>query len=395
MERSIEQGWGVDISVRSARNVSRRLIHVGQALVASVAGLALSAGCGTQVGIAASPSEIYVEVGGTTAVNVLAVLDIGSPTPVTEPLTISSSDEAIAAVSDQAITGVAEGTAVLTITDGVFTTTANVHVVAAGTLPTELVVTPTSVSCTPASDDTQLEVFAVFTTGIGEDITDRATYSSSDSSIALVTADGIVVCVGEGRADITAQYLGQSETIEVSVGAIPPDALNFSPSALTCQAGELHQVQVLASWEDGSTTDVSLSVAYSSSDNSVAVASLGQVQCLSEGSATVLAETAGLTSVLTVSVQPAAVDPNALVDLRISPSSVVCSAARVADITVVAEFGDGRTIDVTSSAQTQYQSSNSGVALVSQGQVLCVQQGQATIQATFGELAASVIVSVW
>ncbi len=375
--------------------MNRHMLHVGKMLVASAAGLTLCAGCGTQVGIAASPSEIYVEVGGTATVSVVAVMDIGSPVVVSESLTISSSDEAIAVVSGQDITGIAEGTAVLAITDGVFTTTANVHVVAAGTLPAELVVTPTSVFCTPESDDTQLEAFAVFTTGAGEDVTDRTLYSSSDSSIAVVTTQGVVVCVGEGETSITAEYLGVSEAVEVVVGAIAPRALNFSSSTLACTAGELYEVQVLASWEDGTTTDVSLSATYSSSDTSVATALLGQVYCQSEGTANIIAAVSGVTSVLSVEVEAVAADPNELVDLRISPSSIDCGLAQVAEFAVIAEFGDGSTVDVTGSSETQYLSSDSSiVALVVVGQVWCVQQGQAIVQASYGDLVASATVTV-
>lgn len=381
--------------VEDVRNVSRHMLCVEKALAAAITGLILCAGCGTQVGIAASPSEIYVEVGATAAVTVVGVLDTGSFTAVSAPLTITTSDSAIVTVSGEVVMGVMEGTAVLTITDGVFTTTAKVHVVAAGTLPTELVVTPTSVSCTPVSDDIQLEVFAIFASGAGEDITDRASYGSSDSSIALVTLEGLVVCVGEGEATVTAQYRGVSDTINVGVGATPPLAIAFSTSTLTCAPGESHGVQVLASWEDGSTTDVGPSAAYSSTDDTVAAASLGQVQCLSEGSATIVADVLGVIGVLEVDVQAVATDPDELVDLRISPSSVDCDLAQAAVFAVIAEYGDGRTADVTSSSQTQYLSADSSVALVLQGQVLCVQQGQTTIQATFGDLVASVTVNVW
>lgn len=374
--------------------MTRRMVHVGKALAASVTGLALSAGCTTQVGIVASPAEIYVEVGGVAAVNVLAVMDNGSTAAVSEPLTISSGDEAIALVSGQVVGGVAEGTTVLTITDGVFITTANIHVVAVDTLPAELVVTPTSISCTPASDRTQLEVFAVFTSGVGEDVTDRASYRSGNSAVALVTAEGVVVCVDEGEAVITAQYLGVSEAVPVVVGAITPRALDFASSELTCEPDEWHQVVVLASWPDGSTTDVSLSATYSSSDPSVAVASPAQVRCISEGTATIIADVLGVIGVLEVDVQAAAVDPDELVDLRISPASVACDLTQTADFTVIAEYGDGSTVDVTSSSQTQYQSSDSTVALILQSEVLCIQQGQATVQATFGELVVSATVNV-
>ncbi len=178
------------------------------------------------------------------------------------------------------------------------------------------------------------------------------------------------------------------------MGAITPRALDFASSELTCEPDEWHQVVVLASWPDGSTTDVSLSATYSSSDPSVAVASPAQVRCISEGTATIIADVLGVIGVLEVDVQAAAVDPDELVDLRISPASVACDLTQTADFTVIAEYGDGSTVDVTSSSQTQYQSSDSTVALILQSEVLCIQQGQATVQATFGELVVSATVNV-
>lgn len=374
--------------------MSRLVAHIGKLLAFSLAPVALSTGCGTQLGIAASPSVIYLEVGDSAAVNVVAVMDVGSPATLTSPSTITSSNEAIASVSGEVVLGIAEGTATLTITDGVFTTTATVNVVATGTLPTVLVVTPTSITCTPESEDAQLEVFAVLRSGASENVTDRATFTSSDTDIALVTVEGFVVCVSEGEAAINAEYLGLSRVLQVAVGPVPPIAVNVSPSTLTCEVGEQSPVQVLASWEDGSTTDVTLSASYSSNDISIATAFEGQVQCLSEGSATILADVSGVAAVLNVDVQTVVVEPNEFADLRFGPSSIDCALTDVAQFALVAQFGDGSTIDVTASSQTQYFSSDSAVALIFGNQVLCIQRGQATIQAAYGGLTATATLNV-
>jgi hypothetical protein len=351
-------------------------------------------GCSTQVGIAASPSEIYVEVGGSAVVRVVAVMDSGSPVPVTTPLTITSSDEEVAQVSDETVVGVAEGTAVLSISDGVFDTSATVQVVAAGTLPDELVVTPVSISCTAASEDTQLEVFAILSTGAGEDVTDQASFSSSDTSAALVTSAGLVVCVDAGQAIITTKYLGFSVVVDVQVGAVPPRAVAFASTILDCTAGESQVVQVSATWENGTTTDVSESASYSSSDPSVATALAGQVECLAEGTARIVADVAGVTDTLFVTVEPVQPDPDELVDLRFVPSSITCNLAGSVYFALIAEYGDGRTEDVTTNSQTRIQSTSTAAILVPGGQVLCVQQGQATLQAAFGGAAASATVTI-
>ena len=342
--------------------------------------------------IAASPAELYVEVGDTTTITVVAVMDIGASKAVSTPLTLGSSDETIAVVSDETVTGVAEGEAVVAISDGTFSTTAVVHVVAVGTLPDDLVVTPTSVVCDEESDDTQLAVFAIFATGATEDVTDQAAYESSDTDVALVTVDGVVVCVSEGDAEITARYFNASEVIDVTVEEPPPESIAFGSPTLECTAGESHAVQVLAYWDDGSTTDVSFSATYRSTDTSVATVYFGQVYCRSEGTANIIAAVSGVTSVLSVGVDTAA--SSEIVGLYISPSSIDCDVAETAEFSVIAEFGDGILVDVTSDSQTEYESSDTTVAPVVLGQVWCVQQGQAIVQASYGDLTAAATVTV-
>ncbi|MGD2109366.1 MAG: hypothetical protein PVI86_08230 [Phycisphaerae bacterium] len=351
-------------------------------------------GCGTQIGIAASPSVIYVEVGGVAAVNVIAIMDIGSPTAVSTPLTMTADDETVVAVSETAVLGLVEGTAVLSITDGTFSTSATVHVVAAGTLPDELIVTPSTISCTPASEDTPLQVFAVFAAAASEEVTAMATFSSSDNSVALVTADGVVVCVSEGQAVIGAEHLGVSGTVPVTVGAIPPVAVSFSAPTMVCEVEESRRIQVLATWEDGSTTDATALASFSSNDDTVALVSAGFVQCLSEGSARIIASVSGVIGVLEVEVERAAVDPGELASLRVTPSSIECGLAQSTPLTVVAEYGGGTTVDVTNSSQTLYSTSDGSVALLLDRQVVCVQRGQATVQVSFGGLVASTAVNV-
>jgi hypothetical protein len=363
-------------------------------VVLSVAAVALSTGCGTQIGIAASPSEIYVEVGDTAPLNVLAIFQIEAPTPVTDPLTIESSDEAIATVSERVVTGVSQGTVTLAITDGEFDTTATVNVVAPGTIPSEVVITPASVSCAPDSNDTQLEVFAVFPAGGGEDVTDQAAYSTENSEIALATVGGGVVCISTGTTVITAEHFGVSDTVQVTVEPAPPVDVAFQFATLECEVGQFVQMPVVALWDDETITDASLIAVYSSSDRSVAIGSQGFIQCINEGTATITADVSGVTGELDVNVLPVSANPDEVVDLQISPAVVECSPAAPPVFTVTADFGDGRTVDVTANDGTQYQTSNSNAVIIIQGRPQCIGQGQATVQATFGDATATVVVNV-
>jgi hypothetical protein len=97
---------------------------------------------------------------------------------------------------------------------------------------------------------------------------------------------------------------------------------------------------------------------------------------------------------LQVTVESPSGGADELAALYITPSNIDCRSTQVAYLAVIAEYGDGTTVDVTGSPEIQYQTSDGTVALVYQGQLLCSDQGQATIQATFRDLAATATVTV-
>jgi len=357
-------------------------------VVASIATLGVCSGCGSQIGIVVSPSELYVEVGGTTTVNVLAVMSLGSPTPVSGAVTITSSDAAVADVSGLVITGLAEGSVLLTITDGTFTTAASVTVVAAGSIPAGLVVAPTSITCTSESEPIQLEVFAVFASGSSEDITDAASFSSSNSPVALVTPEGVVVCVSPGTAVIRVAYLGRTGSANVTVGSLPPSSVNVIPASVICAVGDTVSVQVVAIEVGGTPTDATRTAGYLSSDNSVATASAGQIGCVTEGTATITVNVSGVLGTVEVEVRTAVGGPDEVVGLRFLPTALSCGVTGSPAFVLIAEFGDGTSEDVTNALDTTYQSLNPSVAKILSNQVVCVQRGQTIIRAEFAGLLA-------
>ncbi|MHC5109557.1 MAG: hypothetical protein ACYTHJ_06725 [Planctomycetota bacterium] len=350
--------------------------------------------CGTPVGIDVVNSDIFVEVGGSTAIEVVSVSDLGNPTAYEGELTITSSDETVAEVAGRTVRGLQIGTAELDITDDTFSTSANVTVVATGTLPTQLVITPASITCTTDSEDTPLQVFGVFSNGSSEDITDLVSFESSNNNIALITSDGAVVCVNVGTAAISVSYLGLSGSVVTTVETAPPTSIDFLPPALTCVPGIIQPIQVTATDANGSTSDVTLSATYVSGNPSVALAIDGEITCFEEGQTLVTAEVQGVTGSMVVNVEPPPPSPIDEAELSVTPSIIDCTAARVVPLTVTVTFPDGTTVDLTNSPETRYESSDVAVAQASQGQVLCVQVGAARVQISAGEFSTEVLVNV-
>jgi hypothetical protein len=73
----------------------RAVSSIVEVVMACFTGLVLCTGCATQIGIAASPSDLFVEVGDTVTVNVVALMSFGTPTAVTAG-NITATDETVA-----------------------------------------------------------------------------------------------------------------------------------------------------------------------------------------------------------------------------------------------------------------------------------------------------------
>jgi hypothetical protein len=92
--------------------------------------------------------------------------------------------------------------------------------------PTKPSVVPRSVTLTavPVGTQHQLSAVAGFSDGSTQDVSSQATWSSSDSRVAIVTGTGLVTPVANGSALITATYQNVSGSMALSVSApsIPP-----------------------------------------------------------------------------------------------------------------------------------------------------------------------------
>ncbi|MCR8630380.1 S-layer homology domain-containing protein [Paenibacillus radicis (ex Xue et al. 2023)] len=88
-------------------------------------------------------------------------------------------------------------------------------------LPVQVTVTSLSVDAANANITIngvkQLVVSAAYSNNTTADVTATASYSTSNGSVAIVSAAGIITAVGFGAADITVSYSGQSKVVAVTV----------------------------------------------------------------------------------------------------------------------------------------------------------------------------------
>ncbi|WP_079914452.1 S-layer homology domain-containing protein [Paenibacillus sp. 32352] len=249
----------------------------------------------------------------------------------------------------------------------------------------------------------QLQVTANFSDQSVKDITASSagtTYSSSDTNVAIVSADGLIEAKQAGQAVITVTSSGYTHAVNVKVAKAdaPPPAtvtgITASPKVVELKLGSnvSQQLQVTASLSDQTARDVTAAdtgTTYSSSDTNVAtVQSNGLIEAKQSGQAVITVTNSVYTDKVNVTVTKADTPtPNiTMTGIAVSPKVVELKLGSNVSrqLQVTASLSDQTTKDVTAaSTGTTYSSSDTNVATVqSNGLVEAKQSGQAVITVT-------------
>ena len=119
------------------------------------------------------------------------------------------------------------------------------------------------------------------------------TWTTSNSSVATVAANGTVTGVGDGSVVITAESAGKSSQITLTVSAVPVATVEVSPSSASLSVGDSQQLMATTK-NAGGVTLTGRTITWSSSNSSVAsVNSSGNVTAAAAGSTTITATSEG------------------------------------------------------------------------------------------------------
>jgi len=239
----------------------------------------------------AVPSSISLFEGESKQITAIATMSDGSTVDVTDKATYVSANPNIATVSSNGlVTGVSEGSTTVTF----FYEGKTVSV------PVTVSAGVQSITVSPASftkfvgDTVQLTVIATFPDGSTVDVTNSASYESSNNNIASVSNTGLVTGVNAGTVTITVSFGGKTATVTgifaLPVAEVTVDSIDITPNPLTIPLGGSEQLTVTANMSDGTTVDVTNLAEYQGSDESIIqVASNGKVTGVGEGTTTITA----------------------------------------------------------------------------------------------------------
>jgi uncharacterized protein YjdB len=134
---------------------------------------------------------------------------------------------------------------------------------------TSIAVTPATPSIT-AGKTQQLIATGTYNDSSTKAITSSVTWTSSDASVAMISRGGLVTGVSAGAASITARSgtISSSTTVRVTIANL--QSITVSPTTASITSGETQPFEATGTLADGSTTVITDSVTWVSSNLSAA-----------------------------------------------------------------------------------------------------------------------------
>ncbi|MDE1238535.1 Ig-like domain-containing protein [Vibrio aestuarianus] len=339
-----------------------------------------------RIDIVASPittqgvSQLTLAVGNKQPFEAVGHYSDGSSHPLTG-LTVSdwhTSNSEVGRFDEPGVlTAVEVGNTTLTATkDGVTSNTVNVNVSAA--VITSIQVTPSPVNIAKGQTQ-QLTATATFDDGTSSDISSSVTWGDFDTATVTVSLAGLLSAVEAGNTTLTATKDGiTSNTVDVNVSAAVITAIQVTPSPVNVAKGQTQQLTATATFDDGTSSDISSSVTWGDFDTATVTVSLaGLLSAVEAGNTTLTATKDGITS-NTVDVNVSAA---VIAAIQVTPSPVNVAKGQTQQLTATATFSDATSSDISSSVT--WTPIDMATATVSpSGLLSAVEVGNTTLTAT-------------
>nr|WP_277751220.1 Ig-like domain-containing protein [Granulicella sibirica] len=310
--------------------------------------------------IVVKPTSSHVATGTTEQLTAIGTYSDGSSKDLSATVTWTSANTANATVSSTGlVTGLLPALVDIEAQMGTVQYSGVVHVTAA--VLTSVAISPSGASFA-AGVTQQFTLKGTFSDGSTQDLSSSATWSSSASGVAFISSTGLAVGVAPGAVQFTATYMGQSATTAaVQVTPASLTSISIVPGSPSFAAGTSQQFEVIGTFSDGSTHDLTDLATFASSNVSILdVSASGVARGVAPGSSQITATVDGQ-SVTTPSVT---VTPATLVSIAITPASPSLANGTTAQFTAIATFSDGTTQDVTT--QATWTSSNPQILTIDQ-----------------------------
>jgi uncharacterized protein YjdB len=353
----------------------------------------------TIVSIAVTPAAPSIPIGARAVFNAIGTFSDGSTQNISPYASWSSDNTAVATVGNNSgnfgvAVSVSAGTANIKAAfsyAGASATGSTALSVSTATLAS-IAMNPTTAVLAPGSA-VGLAANGTFSDGSGQWINPLCTWSSSDTSIATVSPNGLVSGQSAGVVTITATDGAITASASVLVESASLSSLQVSPATRTVPVGFSVPFGAIGTFTNGDTQDLSTFVNWTSSQPakatvSNAVSTAGQATGVQPGATTISAVFSGQVGTASLTVSNAT-----LVSIALTPSSASIAPATSQNFSATGTFSDGSALDIT--RQVTWTSSTTSVATVSSvGAAQAISSGSSTISASVNGVTGSAVLTV-
>ncbi|UVW28547.1 Ig-like domain-containing protein [Massilia sp. H6] len=275
------------------------------------------------VSIAVAPAVQDLNVGNTQQYVAIGTFENNTTRDITAVSTFASASPAVASI--EAIGGKAQakaaGRSVISATSGGLQGSAVLNVLPAAAV--SLAVTPAS-SSAPAGATRQLAAFATYTDGSVVDVTASTAFVSATPAAASVGNAGLLTHVAVGSSTITASFAGKTALATATTTAATLSGITVTPSTASVAPGAVQQFVAVATFSDNSTSVVTRTAAWTSSNTDIAtVLNTGAATGIAAGSATITATLDGKSGSARLTVTSAPPPASASINLGSASSFAV------------------------------------------------------------------------
>jgi hypothetical protein len=334
----------------------------------------------TLVSISVTPySPANLAVGSTQKFIATGIYSDGTTPSITSQVTWTSSNSSIASITSGSATGIAVGSTSITASQsGITSPAVTLTVITSSSALSSIAVTPVFPTDLGLGATLQLAAIGTYSDGSAADITSKVTWTSSNTAVAAIFANGSVTAEGSGTANITATLSKvTSPSVKLTVKAVSAILIAPSASPHNLNVGGTQQFTAIGTYSDGSSADISSQVMWLSSNTQVAaIYANGIATAIASGTANITATLGGVTSPATT------LAVNTLSSIALTPTipnNLVVGSTQ--HFTATGTYSDGSLMDITS--QVTWSSSVTNIAIIAAGGVaIGVKSGTDKITAT-------------
>lgn len=242
--------------------------------------------------IAVTPANLIIPVGSNYQFRATGRYSDGTSYDITPQVTWSSENPSVARVNRSGLaTAVTAGTA--TINAALGTVLGN-QALTVTSLLSSISVTPNN-PIMPAGSYKLFTATGTYSDGTRNEIRNQVTWSSTNTAVAKVSHSGLVTAVAAGTATITATQGSLSGKTVLTVTPLTLSSISVTHPNQSMPAGVTQQFRATGIYSEGTISDITAKVTWSSSNPSVAtVNKSGLVTAVAAGTATITATFGGI-----------------------------------------------------------------------------------------------------